>query len=160
MDIFTRNKFLLRIIFLLIFLNLILTGYLLMQKKGGTEDRRQRRGKEDSVQILKSKLNLSKDQERALLKLRADFAREEQEIVQLIRSQRDSMNAEMFHPETDIVTLKCMARRVAENEYRMELLRIEQSRELKNICTKEQLKEFQHLIINIRDFFQPQKKKE
>jgi len=42
----------------------------------------------------------------------------------------------------------------------MELLRIEQAQQMKNICTHEQLKEFQHLIIYIRDFFQPQKKKE
>jgi hypothetical protein len=160
MDIFTRNKFLVRIILILIFLNLFTTGYLLWQKKGGREDRQQKRGNEKSVQFLRGKLHLTREQETAILKLREDFASKEQSIAQLIRSQRDSMNVVMFHSETDSVRLKKIARRVAENEYQMELLRIDQAQQMKNICTDEQLKEFQHLVINIRDFFQPPKKKE
>ncbi|MEI7830574.1 MAG: Spy/CpxP family protein refolding chaperone [Prolixibacteraceae bacterium] len=160
MDIFTRNKFLLRIIFILIFLNLISTGYLLWNKKGGPNPRQPKRDKENSTQILKEKLHLTKEQESAIFKLREEFAQKEEALTLLIRSQRDSMNVVMFHADTDTASLKRIARRVAENEYQMELCRIEQSQQLKNICTEEQLKEFQHLVSNIRNFFQPDKKKE
>ena len=59
MDIFTRNKFLLRIIFILIFINLFSTGYLWWNKKGEPNDRQPRREKENSTQILKDKLQCS-----------------------------------------------------------------------------------------------------
>lgn len=160
MDIFTRNKFLLRIIFILIFLNLISTGYLLWNKKEGPNPRQPKREKGNSTQILKEKLRLSKEQEGAIFKLREEFAQKEEALTLLIKSQRDSMNVVMFHADTDTAILKRIARRVAENEYQMELCRIEQAQQLKNICTEEQLKEFQHLVLNVRDFFQPQKKKE
>jgi Spy/CpxP family protein refolding chaperone len=160
MDIFTRNRFLLRIIFILIFLNLLSTGYLLLNKKEGPNPRQPRREKENSTQILKEKLHLSGEQESALFKLREEFAKKEEALTLLIRSQRDSMNVVMFHADTDTANLKRIARRVAENEYQMELCRIEQAQQLKSICTEEQLKEFQHLVSNIRNFFQPDKKKE
>ena len=160
MDIFTRNKFLIRIIFVLIFLNLLTTGYLWLHKNEGPNDRQPRRGKENSIQILKDKLHLNKEQEIAIFQIREGFARKEEALNQVIKSQRDSMNLMMFHAETDTNSLKLIARRVAENEYQMELYRIEQAQKLKNICTPEQLNEFQNLVINIRDFFQPRKKKE
>jgi Spy/CpxP family protein refolding chaperone len=160
MDIFTRNRFLLRIIIILIFLNLISTGYLLWNKKDGPNPRPPRREKENSTQILKEKLHLSKDQEVAIFQLREEFGRREEVLTELIRSQRDSMNVVMFHTDTDTASLKRIARRVAENEYQMELFRIEQAQKFKNVCTEEQLKEFQHLMSNIRNFFQPDKKKE
>jgi Spy/CpxP family protein refolding chaperone len=158
MDIFTRNKFLVRIIVVLILLNLFSMAFLWWDKKERPEpgDRPPRKGKENSTQVLKDKLGLSRPQEEALLKLREEFNRREQEITGLIRAGRDSMNVLMFRADTDTTFLQHIARRVADNEYKMELLRIEQSQKLKNICTDEQLKEFQHLVNGIRDFFQPQ----
>jgi Spy/CpxP family protein refolding chaperone len=161
MDIFTRSKILLRIVFVLIFLNLLATGFLWFNRKeGSTSDRQPKRAKENTNRILKEKLHLTREQEDAFFALRNDFARKEEILNQLIRSQRDSMNLLMFGPETDSTRLLQIARRVAENEYQMELYRIEQAQKLKDICTKEQWAEFQNLVINIRDFFQPPKKKE
>ena len=160
MDIFTRNKFLLRIILVLIFLNLFSIGYLWWQKSEGPEDRQPRKGKDNPKQILKEKLHLRREQETAIVQLRADFSGKEEAINQVIKSQRDSMNRMMFHTDVDTASLKKIARRVAENEYLMELYRIDQAQKLKGICTPEQIKEFEHLVINIRDFLQPKKKKE
>jgi Spy/CpxP family protein refolding chaperone len=140
-------------------LNLLSTGALWWNTKEGPAGRQPRKGA-GSTQILKDKLRLTKEQERTILKIREDFAQQEESLNQLIRSQRDSMNAVMFDAGTEVSSLKKIAWRVAGNEYRMELLRIEQAQKLKEICTEEQLKEFQHLIINIRDFFQPKKKNE
>lgn len=162
MDIFTRNKLLLRIIIVLILLNLFSTSYLWWSKKErpGAGDRQPGRGKENSTQILRDKLGLTRSQEDALYKLREDFNGKEEEITGLIRSQRDSMNVIMFRSDSDTTFLKNIARRIADNEYRMELLRIEQAQQLKEICSKEQLQKFQHLLNGIRDFLKPQKKKE
>ena len=156
MDIFLRNKFLVRIILVLLLLNIISTGYLWMQKREMPEDRQPKKERENSPRVLKEKLHLTREQESAIIDLREDFAKKEESITQSIRLQRDSMNAAMFHADTDTSILKKIAWRVAGNEYQLELLRIDQAQKLKDICTEEQLKEFQHLIINIRDFFQPQ----
>ena len=160
MDIFTRNKFLIRIILVLILLNLFSIGFLWREKRDrpAPGDRSPRKGKENSTQFLRDKLGLSKGQEEAIFQLREDFNRQEEEITVLIRSQRDSMNIVMFHADTDTTFLKNIARRISDNEYRMELLRIEQARKFKDICTEEQLKEFQHLVNGIRDYLQPQKR--
>jgi Spy/CpxP family protein refolding chaperone len=160
MDIFTQNRFFIRIIVVLILLNLITIGYMWWDKmdRPTPGDRQQRKGNENSTQILREKLGLSRSQEEAIYKLREDFNRQENEITSIIRSQRDSMNAGMFRSESDTTFLKNIAQRVADNEYRMELLRILQAQKLKEICTKEQLKDFQHLVNGIRDFLQPQKK--
>ncbi len=160
MDIFTRNKFLIRTIFVLIFLNLFTTGYLLWHKKEGPGDRQPKKGEENSTQVLRKKLHLTREQESEIFKLREDFTHKEEDLNQRIRSRRDSMNVLMFHDDSDTTMLKKLARSVADLEYEMELLRIEQAQKLRSICTEEQLKEFQHLVLNIRDFFQPQKKRE
>lgn len=162
MDIFTRNKFLVRIIVILILLNLFSMSYLWWDKRDRPENgvRSPRRAKENSAHILRDKLGFSKAQEEAVVQLREDFMRREEQITALIRSQRDSMNMVMFHVDSDTTLLKSLARRVSENEYQMELLRIEQAKKLKEICTKEQLLEFQNLVKSMRDYFQPQKKKD
>jgi Spy/CpxP family protein refolding chaperone len=162
MDIFTQNRFFIRIIVVLVLLNLFTMGYLWWDKRDrpAPGDRQQRKGKDNSTQILREKLGLSRSQEEAIYKLREDFNRQENEITSIIRSQRDSMNAGMFRADSDTTFLKNIALRVADNEYRMELLRIQQAQELKKICTKEQLRDFQHLVNGIRDFLQPQKKED
>ncbi len=164
MDIFSRNKFLVRIIFVLLFLNIISTGYLWFQKKEKPDDRQPKKERENSLRVLKEKLHLTREQENAIISLRLDYAKREETVTEMIKAQRDSMNVVMFRADDDTSMLKRIARRVADNEYQLELLRIDQAQKLKNICTEEQLKEFQYFVINIRDFFQPQnpprKKKE
>ena len=156
MDIFSRNKFLVRIIFVLLFLNIISTGYLWFQKKERPEDRQPKKERENSLRVLKDKLHLTREQENAIISLRQDFTKREESVTEKIKAQRDSMNVVMFRADNDTSMLKKIAKRVADNEYQLELLRIDQAQKLKNICTEEQLKEFQHLVMNIRDFFQPQ----
>lgn len=156
MDIFSRNRFLIRIIIVLLFLNIISTGYLWIQRMEKPDDRQPKKERENSLRVLKDKLHLTREQESALISLRNDFAQKEESITQMIRSQRDSMNVLMFRADNDTSQLKRMARKVADNEYQLEQLRIDQAQKLKSICTAEQLMEFQNLVINIRDFFQPQ----
>ncbi|MCC6842367.1 MAG: hypothetical protein IT264_04750 [Saprospiraceae bacterium] len=108
---------------------------------------------------LKEKLSLSAEQESQLLQLREMFFYKESELSKLIKSQRDSMNKEMFQQHTDSVLLNNLARRVAENEYLMECLRIRQSVELKNICTEEQLMKLEWLVKDIKNYFKPEKRK-
>ncbi|MEI7423601.1 MAG: Spy/CpxP family protein refolding chaperone [Prolixibacteraceae bacterium] len=155
MDIFSKNKFLVRIIFILLFLNIISTGYLWFQKREKPDDRQPKKERENSMRALKDKLNLTREQEMAIVSLRQDFVQREESVTQMIKSQRDSMNVVMFHSDSDTSMLKRIAKRVADNEFQLELLRIEQAQKFKGICTPEQLREFQHLVINIRDILQP-----
>ena len=74
----------------------------------------------------------------------------------MIRSERDSMNLQMFNINTNEEKLKQLALNVSQNEYKMELLRIEQARQLKSICTPKQLEKFSSLVKEIRDYFKPQ----
>jgi hypothetical protein len=64
----------------------------------------------------------------------------------------------MFKQNSDTNFVKAIAHRVAENEYQMELYRIEQSNKMKEIFTKEQLQQLEELVIEIRDYFKPEKK--
>ena len=160
MDIFSKNKFLVRVIFVLIFLNLFSTGYLWrnMNKRPNRDQPKQEKG--STTNLLKDKLRLTEQQVKEINRIRDDFTQKEEQLILLIRAQRDSMNVAMFSETTDTFQLKRIARQLVENEYQMELYRIEQSQQFKTICTKSQLNEFQNLVIDIRDFFQPPRKKE
>ena len=160
MDIFSKNKFLVRVIFVLIFLNLFSTGYLwrTMNKRPNRNPPKQEKG--STAYLLKDKLHLTGEQVIEINRIRDDFTQKEDRLILQIKAQRDSMNVAMFNETTDTVYLKRIARQLVENEYQMELYRIEQAQLFKNVCTKSQLNEFQNLVIDIRDFFQPQRKKE
>lgn len=159
MDIFLRYKFLLRIVALLLLLNLFCIGYLWSGKKDSGDRRPPKRPIEEVTAILKEELHLTEKQAQDLKKIREDFFNKEEPLSKLIRAKRDSMNVEMFNENTDTTLVKEIAARVADNEYKMELFRLEQSQQLKTICTPEQLKKFQDMVIDIRDYFQPQKNK-
>ena len=160
MDIFSKNKFLVRVIFVQIFLNLFSTGYLwrTMNKRPNRNPPKQEKG--STAYLLKDKLHLTGEQVIEINRNRDDFTQKEDRLILQIKAQRDSMNVAMFNETTDTVYLKRIARQLVENEYQMELYRIEQAQLFKNVCTKSQLNEFQNLVIDIRDFFQPQRKKE
>ena len=104
-------------------------------------------------------MHLTAKQAEDLKKIRQDFFNKEEPLSRVIRAKRDSMNVEMFNENTDTILVKSIAKRVADNEYQMELYRLEQAQQLKTICTPEQLKKFQDMVIDIRDYFQPQKNK-
>ncbi len=159
MDIFLKNKFLVRVVAFLLLLNLFSIGYFWLCRKGNDDGRRPKRPIEQVTAILKKELQLTDKQAADLKKIRQDFFNKEEPLSQAIRAKRDSMNMEIFNENTDTTRVKEIAKRVADGEYQIELYRLEQAQQLKTICTPEQLKKFQSMVIDIRDYFQPQKNK-
>jgi Spy/CpxP family protein refolding chaperone len=154
MDIFTQKKYLIRIVILLTLLNLLLMGFFLWKdffhkppRNGNSEDFR------DVSDILRRELNLSKEQVDHIRILRTSYFETEKKLADIIKSERDSMNLIMFNINTDEERVRSLARKVAENDYKMELLRLEQAQEFKNVCTPEQLQKFEGLVLEIRDYF-------
>jgi Spy/CpxP family protein refolding chaperone len=112
-------------------------------------------GTQDVSTVLEKELHLTKTQVAQLQVLRADFFKKEVQLKASMGMKRDSMNELMFNQTTDETVVKALARGIAENEYQMELLRLQQAQTLKSICTPEQLARFNELVIEIRDYFQP-----
>jgi len=72
------------------------------------------------------------------------------------------MNVEMFNKEINDELVIKLAHGISENEFNMEMLRLEQAKQLKKICSPKQMEKFESLVLEIRDYFQPeppQKKK-
>lgn len=159
MDIFAQKKQLTRIVIILILLNIGTIGFFVFSKmahrRGGPPA--DRPDNKELTQLLKEELNLTEEQAEKFKTLRQEFFAKERKQHELIRAGRDSMNEEMFSITTNDSLLHMIAKRVSENEYKMELLRIEQAKQLKTICTPEQLKKFDNLVIEIRDYFKPRK---
>ena len=112
----------------------------------------------DVAQVLQKELNLKPEQVEKIRKLRSDFFAKEKELSKNIRSARDSMNFIMFNKATNDEQVKYLAKKIADNEFVMELLRYEQAKQFKSICTPQQLKKFEGLIREIRDYFKPENK--
>lgn len=112
---------------------------------------------QDISTILEKELHLTPIQVTQIQALRNDFFEKERLLSQSIGAKRDSMNAAMFNKMTDEMLIKFLARGIAESEYQMEMLRFEQANAFKAVCTPEQLAQFNALVIEIRDYFQPHK---
>jgi protein CpxP len=154
MDIFVQRKLLLRLAILLTVLNLGLIGFLLMKDSLRKPPPMEIRSETPDVsRILKRELNLTNEQMEQLRSLRKSFGDQERTISSSIKNERDSINMLMFNKETRENLIVNLARRVAENDYRMEMLRYKQAQEFKAICTPEQMEKFERLIREIRDFF-------
>ena len=163
MDIFTQKKLLFRIVVLLVLLNMFLIGFFLVKEVARKPPRPgNERETRDVSDILRRELNLSKEQVEQIRALRIVYFEKEEALAALIKAERDSMNMIMFNKTTDADLVIALARRVADNDYKMEMLRFEQAQDLKMICTPEQMEKFEYLIIEIRDFFrrdnQPKRK--
>lgn len=158
MDIFEQKKLLIRIITVLVIMNLSSIS-LFLWKEFSTEREPNFSQKDintqEVVNILKRELELTEIQVNKIKKLRSIFHRQEHDLLHLIRTQRDSMNTEMFNKITNEKLVLLLAKRISENEYKMEMLRFQQSKELKLICTQNQLEKFEGLVIEIRDYFKP-----
>lgn len=162
MDIFAQKKLLIRLVVLLAILNLLVIGVLLFRDFGRPHHPPHPPGGpggpgnfHDVSGILEHELKLSPQQVVQLNRVRSDFFERERTVLDLIRSQRDSMNAQMFNKETDEALVMALARRISENEYRMETLRFEQAKAFKAICTPEQLERFEAMVLEIRDYYRP-----
>ena len=157
MDIFTEKKVLIRIILLLIALNLCMLGFFIRKEFFQRPPRPDQPKENKNVSaILEEKLDLNRDQVDQIRRMRASFFEREKIISESIRNERDSMNSVMFNKTTDETLVKSMAKRIADNEYKMEILRYEQAKELKTVCTPEQLEKLESLILDIRDYFKPE----
>ena len=158
MDIFAQKKLLVRLVILLTSLNLLSIGIFLWKDFShhhepelfphGNEYR-------DVSTVLQKELNLTDKQVEQIKNLRSNIFEKEKSLAKIIRSDRDSMNEAMFNKITNEEEVKAIAKQIANNEYQMELLRIEQAQQLKAICTPIQLEKFQGLVLEIRDYFRP-----
>ena len=159
MDVFAQRKLLIRVVIVLIFLNILSIGVFIW-KDICIKPPRENHQKEhrDVSDILKRELNLSELQVQQFKEIRLGFFEKEKVLSETIRSERDSMNEAMFNKTTDEELVRSLAKCISTNEYNMELLRLEQSKQLKAICTPEQMDKFGNLVREIRDYFRPEPK--
>ncbi|MFN8242962.1 MAG: periplasmic heavy metal sensor [Ferruginibacter sp.] len=155
MDIFSQRKLLIRLVILLTVLNILLLVFLAWHAGLFSPGKPPPR-KEDLASLLKKELQLSGQQTADFKKIRDNFFEEEKKLSDSIREKRDSMNLLMFSQNADDSLLNTYASSVATAEHRMELLRIQQAKQLRAICNKEQLTRFEHLVNEIRDFLKPE----
>jgi Spy/CpxP family protein refolding chaperone len=158
MDIFVQKKWLVRLVIPLILLNLATISIFFWKGFFRNPPEANKPEKKEVTAILQKELNLTDKQMVQVKDLRTTYFEKEKAIETRIREERDSMNADMFNETTDENAVKALAKRVADNEYNMELLRFEQAKEFKAICTGIQLKKFDNLVKEIRDFFKPDDK--
>jgi Spy/CpxP family protein refolding chaperone len=109
----------------------------------------------DVSKILKKELDLTNEQVLQFDEIRKRNFEKQAILKKIIRDYKDAMNMEMFNKNSNDDKIKSLARQVSENEYKMELLRYYQAKELKAVCKPEQLDKFQDLVIEIRDYFRP-----
>lgn len=169
MEIFLKNKLLKRTVITLIILNFISIGAFIWKgffatpidtlNQQKSEDRDNQENKRDVLEILRKELDLTENQMEQMQKLREDFSRNEKKLKETIRSQRDSMNILMFNKNIDEEKVMTLVKRISENEYKMELMRLEQAKGFRTICTERQLEKFEDLVKEIRDYFKPDKPK-
>jgi periplasmic protein CpxP/Spy len=158
MDIFTKQKILIRTIVILVILNTISIGFFVWKEirpHYGPLLFPKNEAYNDVTNILKKKLNLSDKQLLQFDEIRRRNFEKQSKVKQIIRDDKDAMNVEMFNKITDDNKIKVLAKKIAENEYKMELLRYTQAQELKAVCTLDQQEKFQDLVIEIRDYFRP-----
>jgi Spy/CpxP family protein refolding chaperone len=156
MDIFTQKKKLVRIVIILMLVNVIIIGaYLWNDYSHKPPPPNCPNNIKEVSEVLKKELNLTDKQVEQINQLRTSFFVKEEALVKIIREERDSMNLAMFNKSIDEELVKSLARKVAENEYQMEMLRFQQAQDFKSICTPEQLEKFNGLVIEIRDYFRP-----
>jgi Spy/CpxP family protein refolding chaperone len=103
--------------------------------------------------VLQNELHLTPKQVEQVKTLRTEYFDKEKQLLEVIGGKRDSMNVEMFQKTTDSLLIKALSERLAENKVQLELLRYEQSKTFKAICTPEQLEQFGKLIKEIRAYF-------
>lgn len=160
MDILSQRKFLLRLVMVLAILNLALIGFFGWKyARKGHKKQENKTGSKELASVLKKELGLSGAQADSLEKIRAVFFEKEKALSEMTRAKRDSMNQFMFAAVNNDSVLKALAAGVAENEYKMELLRVEQAARLRTICSPEQLKKLESLVREIRDYLKPDEKK-
>jgi Spy/CpxP family protein refolding chaperone len=158
MDIFSQNKLLIRTILFLVVLNLGSITFFTIREMRPNRERdfppSDEKKKELST-ILKKELNLSDEQVAQFDKIREQNASKKSELKQTINQDKDLLNQEMFNKNSSDDQLLALARKIGDNEYRIELSKINQSKQLKAVCNAQQLDKFQDLMIEMRDYLRP-----
>lgn len=154
MDIFSQRKFLIRSVILLVMLNLVVIVF--FSWKISHPRRQPPPPPQELISLLTKELNLTAQQAGDFKKIRDNFFREEKILSENTRHKRDSINSLMFSNNANDTLLKKLAAGVSENELKMELMRIEQAHQLRQICTPEQLDKFEILVREIRDYLKPE----
>ena len=158
MDIFTQNKNLIRVIVVLISLNIVSIGFFIFKEMKPLNEPLlfpKNEAYKDVSGILKKELNLTNKQVTQFDEIRKRNFEKQAALKEIIREDKDAMNEEMFNKNTNETKIKLLATKVCENEYKMELLRFQQAKELKAVCNDKQLDKFEDLVIEIRDYFRP-----
>lgn len=158
MDIFSKQKFLQQMVVFLVFLNLVIISFLVWKDHNFKHQPLlfpKNEAYRDVSNVLKNELELSSYQVQQFDAIRKKYFNKEVKLKQTIKDDKDAMNVEMFNRKTDELKILFLARRIASNEYQMELLRFQQSKELKAICTPKQQEQFENLVKEIRDYFRP-----
>jgi Spy/CpxP family protein refolding chaperone len=155
MDIFTQKKGFIRTIIGLAAVNIALTvfGWIHFSAGNHTTSSPKTQDVGTLLMILKTELQLTPHQVEQLETLRAEYFVKEKALLYLVQSKRDSMNVEMFLKTTDPILMRALAERLAEHKVQLEMLRYEQSKTFKSICTPEQLDKFGNLVKEIRRYF-------
>ena len=136
MAIFEQKKLLVHLVILLTVLNLFSIGIFLWKDFSHhcePELFPHHNEYRDVSTILQKELNLTDKQVEQIKNLRSDIFDKEKSLATIIRNERDSMNETMFNKTTNAEEVQTLAKSVADNEYQMELLRIEQAQQLKAI---------------------------
>ena len=136
MDIFAQKKLLVRLVILLTALNLFSIGIFLWKDFSHHHEPElfpHQNEYRDVSTVLQKELNLKDKQVEQIKNLRSDIFDKEKSLATIIRNERDSMNETMFNKTTNAEEVQTLAKSVADNEYQMELLRIEQAQQLKAI---------------------------
>ena len=155
MNVFAQKKILIITIIALTIINLSSIIFFIYTDNIKHHRGNDRRDSENLINILKEKLSLTEKQIKLMTDLRSDFYSKEKQLSETIRNERDSMNQMMFNKVTNEDRLRLLARKVADNEYQMEILRIEQAKSMKAICNSDQLAKLEDLVKEIRDYFKP-----
>lgn len=158
MDTFTQQKLLIRTLIVLVVLNLSLIGFFILKEICPRHEPLlfpKSEAYKDVSGILKDELGLSEQQVAEFDEIRKRNFEKQAILKKNIRDDKDAMNIEMFNIKTDEAKIEMFAVRISDNEYKMEMLRYDQAKELKVVCKPEQLEKFEDLVKEIRDYFRP-----
>lgn len=158
MDIFTQNKILIRTTIVLIILNIASIGFFIFKEMKSPHEPNLVHENEDYknvASILKKELDLTDNQVAQFNEIRKQNFEKQVALKSLINKDKDEMNQEMFNKNSDELKVKSLAKKISENEFKIELLHFEQAKKLKAVCNEKQLDKFQDLVIEIRDYFRP-----
>ncbi|MEI6088835.1 MAG: hypothetical protein WCR42_00130 [bacterium] len=157
MDIFAQKKCLVITVIVLAVLNISFISFFFLKDAFYAQNQKpfDKNDFKNVSKILEKELNLSKTQVEKIETLRKDFFKSEKLLSEEIKNKRDSMNTAMFNKTINDSLVISLARRIADAEYKMELLRYKQAQKFRSICTPEQLDKFGKLVKEIRDYFRP-----